>query len=809
MVADQLTDTNYYPLRNSRLPPRSHLSILLLPMLFWTFRTFAQDGEQTFLQNALDRYRQQHLQEKIYVHTDKDFYLAGEICWFKLYVVESGSHHPLDLSKVAYLEWLDAAGKPVLQAKTGLRAGHGDGSVYLPLSLHSGHYQLRAYTNWMKNDGPDGFFRKTITVINTRRPADAPPQDTSRNYRVDFFPEGGNLVEGLASKVAFHVTDRYGKGVACTGVVLQDEQDTLARCEPYRFGIGSFVLKPTAGHHYRAIFRLADGTAIQGLLPSAYKEGMVMGVTAEDSAHYRVDIHASSDGSPVYLAAINRSALKQVQTATLQGGKASFVVDRHMLGEGIAQLTLFNAARQPVCERLVFDYPLHMLHFDLRTDTDTYGTRKKISLHIGADGDRLLPDDCSVSIYRVDSLTPGAQDHIDPCLWLTSDLKGAIESPGYYFAHPEDRQAMDNLMVSHGWRRYRWEDVLHPAPLSFIFPPEYQGAILSGRIVDSHTGAAATSPVQAYLSVPGTRTQFTSAVSDGEGRIRFELKDFYGGQVVIVQTNPSKDSNFRVELANPFSETYPETHLAPAVVPLSDSALLTDKGVQMQVLNRYIGERLKRSHLPGIDTTSFYDRPDYSYLLDNYARFTTMEEVMREYVVMMLVQRRQGHYHLPLFNFTYDQFFDDDPLILLDGVPVFNIDSLIALDPLKLKKLETVNRRIFMGAVNFPGIMNWTTYKGDLGGYILDPHATVVDYEGLQLRREFYSPSYATDRETGSHLPDFRTVLYWTPVVPVSSQGKGELSFYSSDIPGKYIVVAEGITRDGTAGSGTMTFDVK
>ena len=778
-------------------------------MLLWFPLSVVQGQDPAGVQKALDQYRQQHLQEKLYVHTDKNFYLAGEICWFKLYDIEAGSHRPLDMSKVAYLEWLDAANKPVIQAKTGLSAGHGDGSVYLPLNLHSGQYKLRAYTNWMKNYGPDCFFEKTITVINARRTADVPLVDSSDNYRIAFFPEGGNLVENLTSKIAFRVTDRYGRGIGCTGVVTQDEQDTLARCQPYKFGIGTFVLKPLPGHHYRAIFRLADGTAIQSLLPAAYKEGIVMGVSAGDSGHYRVEVQSSQEGGSVYLAAINRSSLKQVQTTTIQGGKASFLLDRQSLGEGIAQLTLFDAARQPVCERLVFDYPAHTLHIHLQADKDSYGMRKKINLQIGAAEGNLLPGDCSVSVFRVDSLQPGSPDQINPWLWLTSDLKGAIESPGYYFEHPEDQQAMDNLMISHGWRRYRWNDVLHPAPLSFSFPPEYRGAIITGKIVDSRTGATATTPMQAFLSVPGSRTQFTSALSDDEGRVRFELKDFYGGQVVIVQTDPLRDSNYRVELSNPYEEAYSDNMLSPVVVPMSDSTLLTEKGLSMQVLNRYIGEKLKRSHLPDIDTTSFYDQPDYSYLLDNYVRFTTMEEVMREYVVMMLVQRREGHYHLPLFNFTYSQFFDDDPLILLDGVPIFNIDSLIALDPLKVRKLQTVNRRVFMGGVNFPGIMNWTTYKGDLGGYILDPHATVVDYEGLQLRREFYSPSYGTPEEAESHLPDFRTVLYWTPVVPVGARGKGELSFYSSDIPGKYIVVAEGINHDGTAGGGVTSFEVK
>ena len=799
-------------MRNRRHPIRRYLNILLLPMALGALDAHGQDAIETSWQATAREYRTQRLQEKMFVHTDKDLYLAGEICWFKLYVVEAGSHRPLDMSKVAYLEWLDKDNKPVLQTKTGLSAGHGDGSIYLPLSLHSGSYRLRAYTNWMKNFGPDWFFEKNITVINVRRTSEAAPPDSSANYRVAFFPEGGNLVENLTSRVAFRITDRFGKGLDCAGVVTRDDQDTIVLCKPYKFGIGSFSLKPETGHHYRAIFRLADGTAIQSLLPAAYKDGMVMTVSDRDSSHYRVDIQSSTDASPVYLAVINRGSLRQVQTGTLAGAKAGFLVDKKVLGEGIAQLTLFNSGRQPMCERLVFQSPARTLQLSLQADAASYGMRKKIDLVVGAKGDdgQPLRADCSVSVFRVDSLPSGETDHINPWLWLSSDLKGTIESPGYYFDHPEDRQAMDNLLITHGWRRYRWEDLLHPAPLSFTYPPEYRGAIISGKIVDNHTGTAAKTPLQAYLSVPGNRTQFTTVLCDEEGRVHFELKDFYGGQEIIVQTNPLKDSNYRVEITSPFAETYTNDPLPPLVLPLADSGVLTDDGVAMQVLNRYIGERLKQARLPDIaDTSLFYDRPDFSYLLDNYVRFTTMEEVMREYVTLMLVKRKEGHYHLPLFDVTYNRFFEEDPLILLDGVPIFNIDSLVALDPLKIRRLHTVNRRIFMGPVNFDGIMNWTTYKGDLGGYILDPHATVVDYEGLQLRREFYSPSYATDGETASHLPDFRTVLYWSPAVPMSSTGKGTLSFYSSDVPGKYVVIAEGITRDGTAGSGMTSFDVK
>jgi hypothetical protein len=789
---------------------KNKIAAFLLFLLSPAGQLFAQEPTAT-LTGELDRYRSQHLQEKIFVHTDKEFYLAGEICWFKLYLVDASLHQPLDLSKVAYLEWLDKDNRPVLQAKIGLRDGHGDGSVYLPQTLHSGHYKLRAYTSWMKNFGVDGFFEKSLTVVNARKSAEMPSAPAVLQYTVGFFPEGGNLVEGLSSTVAFKIADQYGQSTECTGVITEDDQDTVVRFQTLRFGLGNFVLTPRSGHRYRSTVRLADGTAVTTLLPAASREGMVMHVSAEGEDRLRVDVQSTTAVTDIYLLADTRQSVKWGGTTTVKDGKASFVVDRNRLGEGISHLTVFDSRRQPACERLVFRLPSRPLQFDVKADQATYGTRKKISLMVSSKGDANSPvaADCSVAVFRVDSLQTATTGHIFEYLWLGSDLKGKIESPEYYFDHPEDRQALENLLMTHGWRRFRWEDVQSGKPPAFEYPLEYKGAIISGKVVDARTGNPAALNVQGYLSVPGTRTQFTSATCAEGGRIHFELKDFYGGPEVVALTNP-EDSAYRIEINNPFSEKYTEAPLPMFEFPRLDSGLLLDKSVAMQVLNRYAGERLKEfTLLPDVDTGMFYNMADHSYLLDDYTRFTTMEEVMREYVVLMLVQRRQGHFHLPFLDLGTSQFFQTDPLILLDGVPVFNIDSLMVLDPLKMRKLETVQHRYFMGSVNFPGIMNWTTYKGDLAGYILDPRATVVDYEGLQLEREFYSPAYATDEQAASHLPDFRNLLYWAPQLPTNGQCMGALSFYSSDLPGKYVVVVEGLAADGRAGSGIAGFEVE
>src|SRR5258708_7556165 len=693
-----------YSSQTTGLPLALLLFFLSLTGKAQTQQAVPAEADPATLTKALDQYRLQHLQEKLFVHTDKELYLAGEICWFKLYDVDAGSHRPLDISKVAYLEWLDKNNKPVLQAKVGLRQGHGDGSLYLPLTLRSGNYKLRAYTNWMKNYGADWFFEKTIEVINARKSAEAPAVEPLLQVNIVFFPEGGNLVENIACKVAFRATDQYGRGIGCTGVVTEDDADTLIRFKPLRFGIGNFILTPRPGHRYRSTIRLADGTAISKLLPAAYKEGTVMRVSKEGNDGFRVDLQSTvapgsaSAGvdSRIYLVAHTRQSVKMAEAAVMKEGKASFLVDKNKLGEGISHLTVFNGAKQPVCERLIFKVPSRRWKVAMNADQNSYATRKKINLQVSLTGpdNKPMGADCSLSVYRLDSLQGIPAGHLESYLWLSSDLKGRIESPDYYFDHPEDEEAMDNLMISHGWRRFRWEEVLHPGSPSFEFPPEYNGAIISGRIVNSRTGATAKG-VQGYFSVPGTRTQFSSAISDDEGRVKFEMKDFYGSREVIVQTNPHTDSLFRVDIANPFLETYTDGPLSPFIPLLENSLSLTDKSVATQALNRYAGEKLKQFHFPSVDTSAFYYKPDYTYALDDYTRFTTMEEVIREYVVLMLVKNSNSHVHLPLFDLPNNQFFDVDPLILVDGVPVFDIDKLMVMDPLKISKLDMLHRKYF------------------------------------------------------------------------------------------------------------------
>jgi len=791
-------------MKNTKPIIKTTLLTLTLSLLILTGR--AQAIQE--VQNSFNLYKQSALQEKIFVHTDKSTYLPGEILWFKIYCVDGNDHKPLNLSKVVYVDVLDNNQIAVLQTKVLVKNGIGDGSLYVPVSISNGNYKFRAYTNWMKNFSPEFYFEKTITFINPLKSPETIAKENAQSYDIQFFPEGGNLVSGIASKVAFKAVGQNGKGVALTGAVVDQHNDTVARFRSLKFGMGSFSFTPASNNTYKAIINIGSNTPVIKDLSEINAQGYVLRLTDNGTGQLDVMVttNTNTDGG-IYLFAHTRQTVKAAENASVNNGVAHFKINKNSLGDGITHITIFNSAKQPVCERLYFKRPAQQLFIDAGTDQEQYDLRKKVNVSVLAKdlAGKPIDADLSMAVYRVDSLQ--AIDHSDifSYLWLSSDLKGNIESADYYFknTNAETDEALDNLLLTQGWSRFQWNRVLENKPSEFTYLPEYSGHIIAGKIVNSETNIPAKN-ILTYLGVPGKRVQLYTSRSDSSGRLLYITKDFYGPSEIVVQTNQLIDSTYRIDITSPFSEQYSKTTLPKFNFSPGMQKPLQEHSLGIQVLNVYSGNMLKRFNDPVIDSSAFYGKPHKSYKLDDFTRFTTMEEDLREYVSDLNVVREKGKLHIKTLN---DRgFLDGDPMVLVDGIPVFNTDKVFSIDPLKVRKLEVIRERYYYGPSEEEGIFSFTTYKGDLGGVDLDPHAVVIDYEGLQLEREFYSPVYGTEAQAASRIPDFRNLLYWSPWV---STGKNITSFYTSDQKGKYIGVIQGITAKGDAGSQYFTFEVK
>jgi hypothetical protein len=759
------------------------------------------------LSRQLARHQRQALTEQLYLHLDRPAYAAGETLWLKAYAVDGTYHRPLAMSQVAYVEVLDAARQPVAQAKIAMVQAMGQGSLELPAELATGRYVVRAYTNWMKNAGPEFYFQCPITVVSTTTPASAATTATkpSPAYDVQFFAEGGQLVRGLPGRVAFKVTDRLGQSVAATGTVADASGTTVATFQTLKFGLGSFLLTPTAaGAAYTATVRLPGGTVLSQKLPTVAEQGYSLLVADDSPRQLTVSVQAQQAplGTPLRLLAHTGQQITVAAEATLTNGRATFVVDKQQLRPGITHFTVFSG-RQPVAERLYFRRPARGLAVRGSASAAAYGPRSAVRLQVSAPQAAAL----SMAVYRLDSLSAAAPADISSYLVLANDLKGYIEDAGYYFRDSSAvaRQAADNLMLTQGWRRFRWPEVLAGQAPTTPFAPELNGYLLQGRV--RQAGGAPAAGVPAYLSLPGRSFWFGTSVSQADGLVQFELPRTYGLRKLVLQPNTVRDSTYQVELLSPY--TAGGGWAAPGLPPLASrlAPALTERHVQLQA-QRVFPTTPRYLPMPD-DTVAFYGRADERYRLDDYTRFPSLEEVMREYVPGVLVRKRKDGFHFMVVDRPHHLNLQENPLTLLDGLPIFDLNQLMAFDPLKIKTLDVMASRYFLGPQVYDGLVSYRTYKGNLGGYPLSAHALLEEYETLQVLREFYAPRYDTEAQQRSRLPDLRNLLYWNPTVNLAANKPQTLDFFTSDQAGRYLVVTQGLTPDGQLGSTSFSFEVK
>ena len=741
--------------------------------------------------------------EKLFAHFSETSVISGELLWFSIFVTDAQLHRPSALSKVAYAELLDASDKPLIQDKILLENGSGFGSFYIPASIQSGVYVFRAYTSWMKNSDPEFYFHKEIRIVNTlRTPEPSVLPATPSVPSVSFFPEGGYLVNGLKSRVGFHVKDPSGHGTDAQGFVMAGK-DTVTLLRTGLNGLGDFYLTPKQGVGYTVILKDHKGKLIPASLPAITDSGLV--ITIEDSGADRLTLAVNSTENlknNVYRVLLHcRSNLIEEHNLGLSESTASLTFDKTNLGAGINHITLFDNSGKPVAERLIFKKP-EASGFKVLPGQSVYNVRSRAVISWSGVPDSLTR--LSVAVVRADSLDSGSD--IVSGLYLSSDLHGMVETPEYYFSDAPDSEARaDVLMLTHGWRRFDLSSLYSGKLKSYRFLPELKSHLVSARILD-----ASGTPVPgktAYLSGPGKIIRLYTAMSDSAGRLYFEVKPGMKGSKLIIQPDRS-DSLLRVVAEDPFSDVYKMQK--PSVLKLTRAmaAELTRRSIDMQVQDIFREqETFFSAPPPQQDTIAFYGAPDESYRLDDYVRFPSLEEVMREFVKGVWVRKRAGNFNLTVLNKDVNRMFDKAPVILIDGVPVRNANKLFEADALKISQIDVMTRKIFTGPLITEGLISLRSYAGDMAELIPEEGSAIIDLSGLEEKRIFHAPSYVSIQSRESRLPDRRRILFFNHHIS-SAAGAGNQEFYTSDVEGTFYVTVNGLTPGGTPITATSAFRV-
>jgi len=435
---------------------------LLITLLFVVTSVIAASAQNdsTFLSHATNMLSQQPIIEKAYLHLDKPYYAAGDDIWFKAYVTAGGRHKLSAVSGILNVELINAKNLIEQSVKLPLVSGLTWGDFRLPDTIKAGYYRIRAYTRWMRNAGSEYFYDKTLYIGNAiaaATPEKSPvhkkadrkeasgikvkPQ--SNNISVQFFPESGNLVYGINSIVAFKAVGEDGLGKAIKGVVTDENNNEVARFSSKHLGMGEFNLLPVSGKKYKALITFADGSEKGIDLPAPQIKGYVMHIDNSDPLFIEVKIEAGKNN-------INEQAGGGVSLLGQSGGEICYaahsksqqsffttMIPKSKFPDGIAQFTLFSAKGEPLNERLVFIQNPAKLNLSIDLGGARFATRGKMKINVGAKNEQGRPVFGNFSVAVVDETKVPVDESLESTIFsnllLTSDLKGYLENPNYYF----------------------------------------------------------------------------------------------------------------------------------------------------------------------------------------------------------------------------------------------------------------------------------------------------------------------------------------------------------------------------------------
>ena len=762
------------------------------------------------LLNILD---ENYPQEKIHLHMDKLNYNPGETLWFKAYIV--ADNLPAALSKTCYAELIDEKGT-LLQRKIMpvLESGAASG-FNLPDTLHSNKLFIRAYTSWMLNFDSALFYTQPVHIIPLK--STVKKNAVTPSYTLTLFPEGGDLVESVSSLVAFKATDQEGTPVAVTGNIVDDKGKVITTFKSVHDGMGYFALAPIAGEKYKAVWKDKKGTPHQTVVPDAKKDGLTLStIYAGNRIQYTLTRPEAEAASASQYFVIAQMQQRLVYSAKINLTKTSTVtapIVTDSMPSGILQLTIFNALQQPVAERIVFiNNNNYYFNTDLHAVEKNLAKRGRNVLQIDV-GNSLLTN---LSIAVTDEgINPVSNDEstIFTQLLLSSDLKGYVFNPAYYFSSDEDsvKQRLDLVMMTNGWRRFKWENILAEKwPVITITPSDY--IAIKGKVLGLTKLQLSNKDLTGILKTKSGSPQFLNIPIAKDGQFKLNKLYFFDTAKLYYQFNNDKDKTLTGAASFAFENSFVR-YLSPSLNLLSDlySPAKTDSIILLKSasLARLQREQTARNKIQTLSTVivttkqkSLKEKLEAEYTSGMFSggdayTFTTEDDPFAKSALNILTYLQGKVAGLQIST-------TGDGGATWRGSPTSFFLNEITTDVTQLQNINMndvamikIFRPPFFGAMGggAGGAIAVYTKKGAA----LNSNFKGLDFTnimGYSVIKEFFSPNYETENDPT--VGDYRTTLYWNPFLLIDKNNRRvTIPFFNSDHCKKYRVIIEGINELG------------
>ncbi|WP_448518798.1 TonB-dependent receptor plug domain-containing protein [Rhodoflexus sp.] len=782
------------------------------------------DSPLETLVKALRSYTDTRVEEKVWLHTDKPYYAPGEAVWLSAYVNEANTWASSPLSRILYVELISPEAQVLQRLTLKVDNGRSKGDLLLPDTIQTGNYRIRAYTNWQRNFGDYSFYDRQLTIISGS--SAETPVSQKPALKVGFFPEGGQLVSGFRNRVAFKITDAYGEPINLNGIILNQDNKLAARMNTIHDGLGSFRIVPQSGDSYTARVYFPDSTYQEFPLPEMQDNGIMMNVlhNPTDTA-YRVQVYASdayvATKTGILLAVQGRGEIVFAVQGKIDNVLTNIRIPKRNLPEGILQITLFTENLEPIAERLVFNRTSQRdLQIKITPSASSIGKRRPLSLDIETSiNGAPVAASLSLAVLDADRLPENQAfpEDLMSYMMLTSELPGMIRNPAFYLQNTDQSyEALDLLMMTHGWRRFVWKEILQAKPINYEYKIE-QTFTISGQVRDRKGAGAPDAKMTVMLQKPVNRT--IQLTTDEQGKFTLTDLDFTDSLQLTIQASTAK-GNKDVQLALE-QRSYPAVAMPAYITQATTSLLAYIENWQKQVQANRSYDGLADRYLQEITIKDTRIKPEEEL---TQGRMLVTPDAILTYKDIDFTQAAPSGNVLQALQgrvagvtIGVDQYGNATaqirgvgsitggvaPLLLIDGMPMSDLSAARTIPPSDVAAIEVLKGAgaAAYGASGGNGVINIVTKRGN---NIIDSGNQVqgmfyLKEAAFYKAREFFVPDYA--KEPNSPKPDLRTTLFWQPLIQTDSiTGKAKVTFYTGDNTARYRYVVQGTNGLGTFG---------
>ena len=739
--------------------------------------------------------------ERVTLVTDRDLYISGETVWFTASCFLEKENESSPLSQILYIELFNANQKVFVQEKFKLTNGRVSGNIHIPEEIPTACYFIRAYTSYMRNFPPEHYFTIALTVVNPEYPV----KQETLHEEIEVFLQQDMLLSNVPNKVVFRLPSINALNLQ--SAFIRDTTGVFTNPVTfYQNGLAFCTFIPADSSLYKICVVLKNNDTIAKLLPQPTNHGfLVEAIVAEQELRYKLlgSLPGNKVSDPFNIIIRSQDFVK-LYDENLSGEnlKKGISIPANQFTIGLNHVELRSSDNRLLNLQSIFIAQNPEINITPHISKQTYTPREQVEMVIATNGQAIPEIEfLQFSVVKKGSGT-GISETLPGMLISNPQLLRDINSTSF------DREISDQiyaaLQIYAARIKETYDEVVSSSVSHFDYIPDIRDISVTGLVKDKKTQKPVEG-IRLFASVMQEEFQLHSAKTSLDGRFAFSLPFLHGKYDVFLCPEFDTLQKIEILLNNDFSSQF--TSLVDIAPDIDESARRLLEGM---LLNQQVSLNFNNPNevvsLPVTKVPAWFGNDMNTIVLADYIAFNTIREVFNEIVPQVRLKEQDGKYKLHVYD-EQSEIYYEDPLVLLDGIPITDINILLQLYPAKVDRIEVLNRTFILGNLTIRGLVSVRTKTDNFGGVQLPEDVVFVNYQTRSAIAEFNPINLEADTTLQQPMPLFKNLLYFNSFYSLSEIPE-KISFYASDHVSDYEIVIKGKTLDGRWINGRSEFKV-